>query len=253
MTKLAGQVGLVTGAGGGIGGATALAFGELGMDVAVHYFRNAHGANCTVAKLQEMGRKAEAFQGDLSQLEEARRVVRNVEQHFGKIDVLVNNAGDLVERRTLIEMSEELWRKVIDLNLTSAFFCTQAAARGMIARRSGAVINVSSLAAHNGGGPGAFAYAAAKGGLISFTKAIAKELAPSGIRVNAVAPALIDATHFHERFTPRQTFENIVKTIPLGRAGTPEDVARVIAFLASEDSAYLVGETIDITGGMHVR
>jgi 3-oxoacyl-[acyl-carrier protein] reductase len=89
--------------------------------------------------------------------------------------------------------------------------------------------------------------------LISFTKAIAKELAPSGIRVNAVAPALIDATHFHERYTPRPTFENIIKTIPLGRAGTPEDVARVIVFLASDDSAYLVGETIDITGGMHVR
>jgi 3-oxoacyl-[acyl-carrier protein] reductase len=253
MTKLAGRVGLVTGAGGGIGAATALALGALGMDVAVHYFRSADGANSTVAKLREMGRKAEAFQGDLSQLEEARRVVRSVEQRFGKIDVLVNNAGDLVERRTLTEMSEELWRKVLDLNLTSAFFCTQAVVPGMIARRSGAIVNVSSLAAHNGGGPGAFAYAAAKGGLISFTKAIAKELAPNGIRVNAVAPALIDATRFHERYTPRPTFDNIIKTIPLGRAGTPEDVARVIAFLASDDSAYLVGETIDITGGMHMR
>ncbi len=253
MTKLAGQVGLVTGAGSGIGRATALCLGDLGMDIAVHYFRNEEGAKCTVAKLKEMGRNAVALHGDLSQLDEARHVVRNVEEQFGKIDVLVNNAGDLVERRTLVEMSGELWRKVLDLNLTSAFFCTQAVVPGMIARRSGAIVNVSSLAAHNGGGPGAFAYAAAKGGLISFTKAIAKELAPSGIRVNAVAPALIDATHFHERFTPRQTFENIIKTIPLGRAGNPEDVARVIAFLASEDSAYLVGETIDITGGMHVR
>ncbi len=197
MTKLAGKIALVTGAGSGIGRATALCFGDLGMDVAVHYFRNADGAECTVAKLREMGRKAEGFQGDLSQLEDAREVVRGVEERFGKIDVLVNNAGDLVERRPLVEMSEELWRKVLDLNLTSAFFCTQAAAPGMIARGSGAIVNVSSLAAHNGGGPGSFAYAAAKGGLISFTKAIAKELAPSGIRVNAVAPALIDATHFH--------------------------------------------------------
>ena len=253
MTKLAGHVGLVTGAGSGIGRATALCFGDLGMDVAVHYFRNAEGAKCTVAKLKEMGRKAEAFQGDLSQLDGARDVVRRVEERFGKVDVLINNAGDLVERRTLVEMDEELWRSILDVNLSSAFFCTQAVAPGMIARRRGAIVNVSSLAAHNGGGPGAFAYAAAKGGLISFTKAIGKELAPSGIRVNAVAPALIDATNFHERFTPRQTFENITKTIPLGRAGTPEDVARVIAFLASEDSAYLVGETIDITGGMHMR
>src|SRR5262249_10311207 len=157
-------------AGSGIGRATALALGQLGMDVAVHYFRSADDAKSTVAKLAEIGRKAEAFQGDLTQREEARKVVRSVEERFGKIDALINNAGDLIERRTLLEMSEELWRKVIDLNLTSAFFCTQAVAQGMMARRSGAIVNVSSLAAHNGGGPGAFAYSAAKGGLISFTK-----------------------------------------------------------------------------------
>jgi 3-oxoacyl-[acyl-carrier protein] reductase len=253
MTKHAGRTALVTGAGSGIGRATAIALGELGMDVAVHYFRNGEGANGTVARLKELGRKADAFQADLSQWDETRNVVRTIEERFGAVDVLINNAGDLVERRTLLEMTETLWHTIIDLNLTSAFFCTQAVAPGMIARRAGTIVNVSSLAAHNGGGPGAFAYAAAKGGLISFTKAIAKELAPSGIRVNAVAPALIGATHFHERYTPAQTFENIVKTIPLGRAGTPEDVARVIAFLASDDSAYLVGETIDITGGLHVR
>src|SRR5262249_6167510 len=161
------------------------------------------------------------------------------EEAFGKIDALVNNAGDLVERRTLAEMDVELFRRILDLNLTSAFLCTQAVAPGTVARRSGAIVNVSSLAAHNGGGPGAFAYSADKGAVISFTKAIAKELAPSGIRVNAVAPALIGETAFHERFTPRQTFENIVKTIPLGRAGSPDDVARVIAFLVSDDSAYV--------------
>ncbi len=249
MTKLA----LVTGAGSGIGRATAMALGGLGMDVAVHYFRNADGARETVAQLQTLGRNADAFQADLSQWSEVRDVVRAVENRFGAIDVLINNAGDLVERRTLLEMTEALWHTILDLNLTSAFFCTRAVVPGMRARRSGAIVNVSSLAAHNGGGPGAFAYAAAKGGLISFTKAIAKELAPSGIRVNAVAPALIGETHFHERYTPRQTFDNVVKSIPLGRAGTPEDVARVIAFLASEDSAYLAGETIDITGGLHVR
>src|SRR5438034_5444766 len=213
MTKLAGRVALVTGAGGGIGRAAALALGELGMDVAVHYFRDADGAHCTVAKLKENGRKGEAFQADLSQLDQARNMVHHVEQRFERIDVLINNAGDLVERRTLPEMTEELWRRILDLNLSSAFFCTQAVAPGMIARRAGAIINVSSLAAHSGGGAGAFAYAAAKGGLISFTKAIAKELAPNGVRVNAVAPALIGATHFHERYTPREAFETMVKTI----------------------------------------
>jgi 3-oxoacyl-[acyl-carrier protein] reductase len=244
---------LVTGAGGGIGRATALCLGEMGMDVAVHYFRNADGAKSIVAELEKMGRKAAAFQADLSRADEARKIVCTAEQRLGSVDVLINNAGDLVERRPLLDMSEELWRRILDLNLTSAFVCTQAAARGMVERGRGVIVNVSSLAAHNGGGPGAFAYATAKGALISFTKAIAKELAPKGIRVNAVAPALIGETNFHDRYTPREAFQNTIRSIPLGRAGTPEDVARVIKFLVSDDSAYLVGETIDITGGLHVR
>jgi 3-oxoacyl-[acyl-carrier protein] reductase len=248
-----GKVALVTGGGGGIGRATALSLGEIGIDVAVHYFRNADGAKCTIAKLKEMGRNAEGFQADLSKAEEARNLVRDIEERLGTIDVLINNAGDLVERRPLLEMSEDLWRCILDVNLTSAFFCTQEVARRMVGNGGGVIVNVSSLAAHNGGGPGAFAYATAKGALISFTKAIAKELAPKGIRVNAVAPALIGETNFHDRYTPREAFENTVKTIPIGRAGTPEDVARVIRFLVSDDSAYLVGETIDITGGLYMR
>ena len=253
MTDRSGRTALVTGAGGGIGRATALCLAELGMNVAVHYFRNADGARNAVAEIEKMGREVEAFQADLSRADEARGLVRDVEKRFGRIDVLVNNAGDLVERRPLLEMDEELWRRIIDLNLTSAFFCTQAAACGMVKRGAGVIVNVSSLAAHNGGGPGAFAYATAKGALISFTKAIARELAPKGIRVNAVAPALIGETNFHDRYTPREAFENTVRSIPAGRAGTPEDVARVIKFLVSDDSAYLIGETIDITGGLHVR
>src|SRR5258706_3063252 len=202
MTNLAGRAALVTGAGGGIGRATALVLGALGMDVAVHYFRNAEGANGAVAKLKEIGRAAEAFEADLSQGVQARQMVRSVEERFGKIDVLVNNAGDLIERRSLLEMSEEFWRKMLHLNPSTAFFCTQAVAPGMIARRGGAIVSVSSLAAHNGGGPGAFAYAAAKGALISFTKAMAKGIAPSGIQVNAVPPPLIGATPVQERHTP---------------------------------------------------
>lgn len=247
------KVALVTGGGGGIGRATALSLGEIGIDVAVHYFKNADGAMCTIGKLKEMGRSAEAFQADLSNAEQARNLVRDVEERLGTIDVLINNAGDLVERRPLLDMSEDLWRRILDLNLTSAFLCTQEVARRMAGNGGGVIVNVSSLAAHNGGGPGAFAYATAKGAMISFTKAIAKELAPKGIRVNAVAPGLIGETNFHDRYTSREAFANTVKTIPLGRAGTPEDVARVIRFLVSEDSAFLVGETIDITGGMHVR
>jgi 3-oxoacyl-[acyl-carrier protein] reductase len=123
----------------------------------------------------------------------------------------------------------------------------------MVKRKSGAIVNMSSLAAWNGGGAGAAPYSASKGAIVSLSKAIAKELAPHGIRVNCVSPGLIDDTSFHARFTPREAFENIVKTIPLGRAGKPEDVAKVIAFLAGDDAAFLTGETIEVNGGMYMR
>ena len=247
------KVALVTGGGGGIGRATAMAFGEIGIDVAVHYFKNEEGAKCTVSRLRDMYRKSEAFQADLSKGDAARKLVRDVEAQFGHIDILVNNAGDLVERKPLLEMTEDLWRCVMDLNITSAFFCTQEVAKHMAGNGGGVIVNVSSLAAHNGGGPGAVAYATAKGAMISFTKATAKELAPKGIRVNAVAPALIGDTNFHGRYTSREAFDNTVRSIPLGRAGTPEDVAKVIRFLATDDASYLVGETIDISGGLYMR
>jgi 3-oxoacyl-[acyl-carrier protein] reductase len=247
------KVALVTGASSGIGRATALELARRGATMAVHYFRSRAGAEETAGSIAAAGGTATIFGADVSRLEDVRRLVADVERRLGRIDVLVNNAGDLLERRTLLEMTEALWREVVDLNLTSTFFCCQAAAPGMIARRQGTIVNMSSLAAHNGGGPGALAYAAAKGGVISLTKAIAKELAPHGIRVNCVSPGLIDNTRFHGRFTPRDTFEGIAKTIPLGRAGQPEEVARAIAFLAGDDSSFLTGETIEINGGMFMR
>jgi 3-oxoacyl-[acyl-carrier protein] reductase len=252
-SSLEGRVALVTGGGGGIGRATAMELGRRGATVAVHYFRNRDGADDTVRALEGLGRAAAAFAGDLTRPDEPARVVHGVEERFGGLDILVNNAGDLIERRTLLEMTEELFRRVLDLNVTTAFLCAQAAVRGMTERGRGAIVNVASLAAHNGGGPGAFAYAAAKGAVISMTKGMAKELAPKGVRVNCVAPGLIDDTAFHQRFTPRESFDAAARTVPLGRAGTPDEVARVIAFLAGEESAYLVGETIEVNGGLFMR
>jgi 3-oxoacyl-[acyl-carrier protein] reductase len=251
--ELADTVALVTGGGGGIGQAAALQLAARGADVAIHYHRNEQGASDTARRIEALGRRAAVFKADLVRREDALSLVAAVGERFGRIDVLVNNAGDLVERRPVLEMTEALWREVLDLNLTSVFFVTQAVVPGMLERRRGVVVNVSSLAAHNGGGPGSLAYAAAKGGLVSLTKAMAKELAPRGVRVNAVAPGLIGETAFHGRFTPKDTFTAIEKTIPLGRAGTPEEVGRVIAFLCGPDSTYLVGETVDINGGMLMR
>lgn len=251
--ELVDTLALVTGASGGIGRAAALELARRGADVAVHYHRNEKGGSETAQQVEALGRKAATFTGDLSRRDEAKALVAAVVARFGRIDVLVNNAGDLVERKPLVEMPEALWRQVIDLNLTSVFFVTQAAVPGMVERKRGAIVNVTSVAAHNGGGPGALAYAASKGGLTSLTKAMAKELAPLGIRVNSVSPGLIGQTAFHARFTAPEAFLAVEKTIPIGRAGTPDEVGRVIAFLAGPDSAYLVGETVEVNGGMLMR
>src|SRR2546425_2087647 len=252
-TDLGGSVALVTGASGGIGYATALEMARRGADVAVHYLSNEKGAKEAAEAIAGLGRASGVFRADVSVQGEVRALVEAVIACFSRVDVLVNNAGDLVERRPLLEMSEALWRRVVDVNLSSTFFVTQAVAPGMVERKRGTIVNMSSVAAHHGGGPGAFAYAAAKGGVISLTKGMAKDLAPHGVRVNCVSPGLIGETGFHPRYTPREAFEAAAKAVPLGRAGTPEDVARVIAFLAGPESAYLTGETIEINGGLLMR
>jgi 3-oxoacyl-[acyl-carrier protein] reductase len=250
MPDLTGRIALVTGGGAGIGRAVAATLGARGATVAVHYFKSREGAE---AAAEAIGRRAASFQADLTNGDQVRTLVSQVEAQLGPIDVLVNNAGDLIQRRTLLEMTQAMFRQVIDVNLTSTFLCCQAVAPSMIGRRTGAIVNMSSLAAHNGGGPGAFAYSAAKAAIIALSKGIAKELAPNGIRVNCVSPGLIGQTQFHGRFTPPDAFDAATRTVPLGRAGSPDDVARAVAFLASDEAAYLTGETIEINGGMFMR
>ena len=252
MTSLQG-VALVTGGGAGLGRACALTLGRRGARVAVHYMKSRAGADEVVAALKAKGAEAAAFQADLTKSAEVARLVDAVTRECGPIDILVNNAGDLIARTPLLEMSEEFFHAVMDVNLTSAFLMCRAVGPGMVARKSGAIINMSSLAAWNGGGPGAGAYSTAKGAIVSFTKALAKEMSPHGIRVNCVAPGLIGETAFHGRFTAPAAFENAAKGVLLGRAGTPDEVASVVAFLASADASFLTGETIEINGGMNMR
>ena len=252
MTSIQG-VALVTGGGAGLGKACALTLGKRGARVAVHYMKSKEGAEAVVAELKAAGADAEAFQADLTKSSEVKSLVDAVTARFGSIDILVNNAGDLIARQPLLEMSEEFFRSVMDVNLTSTFLVCRAAGPAMVARKQGVIVNMSSLAAWNGGGPGAGVYSAAKGAVISLTKALAKEMSPHGVRVNCVAPGLIGETAFHGRFTAPAAFENAAKGVLLGRAGTPDEVATVVAFLASSDSSFLTGETIEINGGMNMR
>ena len=246
---LQGQVALITGASSGIGRATAEAMAREGARVAVNFHKNQVGAEQAVAKILSAGGDAFAFRADVTRAVQVESMVSAVRHRWGRIDILINNAGDLIARRTLADMTEEYWDQIMALNLKSVFLCVKAVWEEMVARKSGCIVNVTSIAARNGGGPGAAAYAAAKGGLLTYTKGLAKELAPHGIRVNGIAPGVI-ATPYHERYSPGEVFQRFVSSIPMGRAGTSEEVADAIVFLASPAARYLTGETLEVNGGM---
>lgn len=248
LLDLSGRAALVTGASSGIGAATAQVLAQLGASVALGYHKNEQGAKQGLQSIQQSGGKAVAIQADVREPKEIHRLIQTTVQELGPIDILINNAGWLIERVPLLQITEARWDEIINLNLTSALRCCQEVAPKMIERRTGAIVNVVSIAGRNGGGPGSGAYSTAKGALITFTKSLAKELAPHQIRVNAVSPGVID-TPFHEVFSTPEMMANFVKTIPLGRLGTSLEIATAIAFLASDAASYIVGETIEINGG----
>jgi 3-oxoacyl-[acyl-carrier protein] reductase len=245
---LTGKVALITGASSGIGAATASVFADLGASVAIGYHRHADGAEQVRQSITAAGGKAICIQADVRLAPEIRAMVKTATSQWGPIDILVNNAGSLVERMKILDVNEDRWDEIMDLNLKSAVLCSQAVAGKMIERKSGSIVNIVSIAGRNGGGPGAGAYATAKGGLITFTKSLAKELAPHGVRVNGVSPGVID-TPFHEVFSTPEMIRNFVTGIPLGRVGTSMECAQVIAFVVSDAASYVVGETIEVNGG----
>jgi 3-oxoacyl-[acyl-carrier protein] reductase len=246
--NLDGRVAIVTGASTGIGRWAAIALAECGADVAINYNKNQAGAEETKRAVESHGGRAVIVQADVSTKRGAQSLVEAARAGLGPADILVNNAGDLIQRRSLLEFDEELWDRVMNLNFKSVLLCSQAVAPEMTDRKSGVIINVGSIAGHHGGGPGAAVYAAAKAAVMCLTKGLAKELAPHGVRVNGVAPGVID-TPFHERMSTPELLQQFVKTIPMGRLGTSEECGRVIAFLASDAAGYIQGETIEINGG----
>src|SRR5687767_5132697 len=223
LLDLTGKVALITGASSGIGRATAELLAECGAAVAINYHQNEAGAAQARAAIEAKGGRAVVIQADVTRASEVRQMVERAAQELGPINILVNNAGSLVERLKLMELTEERWDYVMDLNLKSAFLCAQAVAPSMMERKEGAIINVSSIAGRNGGALGSIHYSTAKGGLITLTKGLAKELAAYGVRVNAVSPGVVD-TPFHETFSTAEVMKGYVAAIPLGRIGTPVEV-----------------------------
>ncbi len=239
---------LVTGASSGIGRATAIEFAKAGAKVIVHYNESKQAAEEVVKKIKEERGEATAIQADVSRKDQVRNLVEETLKAYENIHVLVNNAGSLIQRENLETMDESLWDRVMDVNLKSIFLVSQAVIPVMKSQKYGKIINLTSIAARMGGGVGAGHYSASKGAILTLTKNMAKELAPYNIHVNAISPGIID-TRFHERFTSRELFNKFKEQVVLKRAGTAEECAYPILFLASDYARYILGETIEVNGG----
>ncbi|MBU4310756.1 3-oxoacyl-[acyl-carrier-protein] reductase [bacterium] len=244
--RLKNKVALVTGGGRGIGRAISLALAKEGAKVCVNYFHSKDAAEEVVKRIKENGGEAISHKADVSKLEAVNRMVEEINKQFGRIDILVNNAGLNIDKYLMI-MNEEEWDKVIDVNLKGTFNCSKAVSRVMIGQRSGNIINISSVSAISGTA-GQTNYSAAKGGMISFTKSLARELAPFDIRVNALAPGLIETEMVKKM--PKEMLDRILEITPLKRVGKPEEVAKAVIFLVSEEAGYITGQVIRVDGGL---
>lgn len=219
--------------------------------ILLQYHSYPEGADQTAAAIRKAGAQADPIQADLGTVDGIRSFTAELESRSGKVDILVNNAGSLVRRSTLPDYPEELYDTVMNLNVKSVWFISKAVAGHMIASGSGAIVNVSSIAARTGGGPGATIYAAAKAAVSGITKGLAKELAPKGIRVNAISPGTVD-NHFHEVFSTREVLDSVVRMTPAGRLATNQDMADAILWLCSSKADYVHGQTIELNGGFYM-
>ncbi len=253
VPDLRGKVALVTGASTGIGAAVARALGAQGMKVAVHYNQSQGPAEQVAADIKAAGGQALLVRADARDSSAIRQAVAQVLQAFGQIDVLINNAGGLVQRVPITEFTDELFDEVLHLNALSMLAFCRAVVPAMRSRgQGGSIVNVTSIAARHGGGPGSVLYAGAKGFVSTATRGLAKELIPDRIRVNAVSPGVI-ATPFHERYSTPQMMEGFKNVIPMGRVGTADECVGAFVYLASEMlSSYVNGQIIEVNGGQYM-
>jgi 3-oxoacyl-[acyl-carrier protein] reductase len=246
--RLKGKIAIVTGGGRDIGRSVSIKLASEGAKVVVNYKNGEDEANKTLQAIKEAGGEAIIVKGDVTNAADIANLVNETRKAFGEeIHILVNVAGGLVARKTLQEMDEAFFDTVMNLNLKSVFLAAKAVTPYM---QSGAsIINFSSIAGRDGGGPGASAYATSKGAVITFTRSLAKELGPKGIRVNAVAPGMI-ATSFHDTFSKPEVRANVANATPLKREGKADEVADLVAYLASDESSFINGANVDINGGL---
>ncbi|MCV2403259.1 3-oxoacyl-ACP reductase FabG [Marinomonas sp. C2222] len=250
-SKLAGKNVLITAGAQGIGEAITRHFIDQGANVAIHYFSSAETANQLIQYAEGKGQKAVTISGDLTKESDASQLVQQTVKALGCLDILINNAGSLVARKSLDEMETDFWHKVMDINLTSMMFVTRAAAPYLAKQNGSSIVNLASLAGRKGGHAGSLAYSTSKGAILTFTRALSAELGAQGTRVNAVAPGLILGTSFHNTHTTKESADKTIAEIPLQQAGTPDDVARAVVYLASEFDGFITGATLDINGGVY--
>ena len=248
MKSLEGKVAIVTGGTRDIGRSCSVKLAEEGAKVVVNYHSNKAAGEETVSTIEKAGGTAILVKGDMTKKADVDNLVAETRKAFGdEIHVLVNNVGGLVARKKLPEMDEDFLNHVMTLNVTSCFLATQAVVPYMTG--GGSIVNLASLAGRDGGGGGSAAYSASKGAVMTFTRSMAKELGPDGIRCNSLCPGMIDTT-FHDTFTPDAARRNVEASVPLRRQGHPDDCADTVVYLASEKSSYITGANIDINGGM---
>ncbi|MEJ8849804.1 glucose 1-dehydrogenase [Variovorax rhizosphaerae] len=253
MEDLKGKTALITGASTGIGAAVAIAYAARGMRVAVHYNSSADAAEKVVATIKAAGGEAFTLRADVRDTAAIKAATQEADDKLGGIDVLINNAGSLVKRVPIAELDDALFDEVMHINARSVLaFCREVVPLMRARKKGGSIINVSSVAARTGGGPGAYLYAGAKGFVSTATHGLARELAPDNIRVNAVAPGVIQ-TPFHDRFSTAAMLESFKAAIPLGRIGEPEECVGAFLYLASESlSGYVTGQILEVNGGQYM-